>query len=88
MKKTGKPYVEPADYIPEDIRKELKIGEYAEEKEDVNAIRKKHALMECDHEIEWCQKILNSDAPEEAKDDARYRIDLAMKKRKQIENAE
>lgn len=25
-------YVEPKDYIPEEIRKELKIGEYAEEK--------------------------------------------------------
>ena len=34
MKRAGKPYVEPDDFIPEDIRRELKIGEFAEEKED------------------------------------------------------
>ena len=27
-------YIEPADYIPEDIRRELKLGEFAEPKED------------------------------------------------------
>ena len=27
-------YTEPTDYIPKNIRKELKLGEYAEEKED------------------------------------------------------
>ena len=26
-------YVEPADYIPEDLRKKYKLGEYAESKE-------------------------------------------------------
>ena len=26
-------YIEPTDYIPEEIRKELKLGEFAEEEE-------------------------------------------------------
>ncbi len=27
-------YVEPADYIPEDLRREFKLGEFAERKDD------------------------------------------------------
>ena len=27
-------YAEPADYIPEDLRREFKLGEFAEPKED------------------------------------------------------
>ena len=29
----GKPYVEPEDYIPEELRKEYKLGEYNEDVE-------------------------------------------------------
>lgn len=34
-------YTEPTDFIPEDIRKELKLGEYAEEQEDEEQERAK-----------------------------------------------
>ena len=34
MKKKRVAYSEPAEYIPKSIRKELKIGEYAEKKTD------------------------------------------------------
>jgi len=36
MKREKVTYKEPTDYIPEDVRKELKLGEYAEQEEDEN----------------------------------------------------
>lgn len=41
-------YVEPADYIPEDIRKELKLGKYAEPKADTKADTKKAPVKKAD----------------------------------------
>ncbi|MBO4413572.1 MAG: hypothetical protein J5830_02580 [Clostridia bacterium] len=41
MKKVKAIYVEPADYFPKEIRKEFKLGEYAEEEETAKAKRRK-----------------------------------------------
>lgn len=49
-------------------------------------IRKKHALMECDMEIEWQKKVLNSGANESDKAYARQRIAEMEAMKKQIES--
>lgn len=41
MKKKRVAYSEPAEYIPKSIRKELKIGEYAEKKTEKKTDTKK-----------------------------------------------
>ena len=41
-------YVEPADYIPEDIRKELKLGKYAETKTVAKSDTKKAPVKKAD----------------------------------------
>lgn len=40
------PYKEPREYIPEDIRKELKIGEYAEDNKKEKEPKKKDELKD------------------------------------------
>lgn len=40
-KNTKKTYVEPAEYFPKSVRKELKIGEYAEKKNTSSGTTKK-----------------------------------------------
>lgn len=41
-------YIEPADYFPESVRKQLKLGEYAEKKTDVKADTKKTPVKKTD----------------------------------------
>lgn len=49
-------------------------------------IRRKHALMECDMEINWQKSILNSNASEADKAYAKQRIEEVEAMKKQIKN--
>ena len=46
---------------------------------ETDEIRFKHAVMEYDHEIEYCKQVLDSDAPKDAKQDAQTRLESAEK---------
>ena len=47
-------YVEPADYFPEHIRRELKLGEFAEPKQNKEK-------PTADDKVEWCGGIKQPD---------------------------
>ena len=40
-------YVEPADYIPKDLRKKYKLGEYAEPQEDTMKAEEAEGVENC-----------------------------------------
>ena len=72
-------YIEPADYFTKEIRKKYKLGEYADgdRKLTRDDIQRVHALMDYDHEIEYCNKVLSSDADESEKQYIRKRLEKA-----------
>ena len=47
-------------------------------------IRFKHAIMEYDHEIQFCKMVLDSDAPDDSKKDAKKRLEEAQKNKKKL----
>ena len=92
-------YVEPANYIPEKLRKKYKLGEYAEPESDTekttatntdsitkDEIRFKHAVMEYDHEIEYCKKVLASGVTGDARKDAQARLEKAENDKEELLN--
>ena len=55
-------YVEPADYIPKDLRKKYKLGEFAEENAEVEmkvTIETKNGALKADG-IEEAKKLLET----------------------------
>jgi hypothetical protein len=47
-------------------------------------IRRKHAIIECDHEIKFCKMVLENGATGDAKADAMARIKEAEKTKKKL----
>ena len=55
-------YVEPIDYFPEEIRKEFKLGEYAEENVEVEmkvTVETKDGTLKAD-DVEEVEKLLEA----------------------------
>lgn len=49
-------------------------------------IRLNHAIMECDHEIKYCKKVLADGATGNAQKDAEMRLKEAEKNKKKLLN--
>lgn len=75
-------YAEPADYIPEDLRREYKLGEFAElSKEE---LRFRNTLLEYVHEIEYCKEVLASGVTGDLKEDYERRLEEAEECKKKM----